>query len=479
MPSILKNKLFIYLAGLAFFFVAFRYYGYFEDAGRYLLQVVHMLHPERFVDDVPFMFGNQDEFTIFSPLIALFFKTLGVNVGGVVAVLGIELLWGVAAITLFVRWFNFFNRPAWALPVFLICIVTLTGKVYGSGAYFPILDHILVARFFSEVFILFGLAFFWARNKYISLVFFFVASLFHPLMGGWGIPLWLFYHYPKVRWLLVTFVVLFPLTCFLRIGKLDFFSDGWLGNTVPFTPTGDDAFLFAGILIFWWTIWKFAKSISVSRFAFAMFGVCLVGVFWQYAGVALRHQLLVQAQPYRVLWWSFMPMFPISIVCLREWFDSESVIATEINKFRKKSRIIFTVELLLLVFSAVLSNIVQMGLEQNVGNVGLALVLQNAPAKFVFIHKILFCFLGLVSLAERKFWIASIFGLSLFNDYLTVLPVFGIFFYLIPNVNLWIKKILIAFLVPYSLVEFLSSLQASPLLDSPLETSALFVIVFA
>ena len=166
MSSILKNKFFVYLVGLAFFFMAFRYYGYFEDAGRYLLQVVHMLHPGRFADDVPFMFGNQDEFTIFSPLIALFFKALGVNIGGIVALLGIELLWGVAAITLFARWFKFFNRPAWTLPAFFACLVTLTGRMYGSGAYFPIFDHILVARFFAEVFILFGLAFFWARNKY-------------------------------------------------------------------------------------------------------------------------------------------------------------------------------------------------------------------------------------------------------------------------------------------------------------------------
>lgn len=478
MSSILKNKFFIYLAGLAFFFVAFRYYGYFEDAGRYLLQVVHMLHPERFVDDVPFMFGNQDEFTIFSPLIALFFKAFGVNIGGMVALLGIELLWGVAAITLFIQWFKFFNRPAWALPAFFACIVTLTDKIYGSGAYFPILDHILVARFFAEVLILFGLAFFWTRNKYISLIFFFVASLFHPLMGGWGIPLWLFYHYSKVRWLLAAFVVLFPLTRFLHIGRLDCFSDGWLGNAMPFTPTGGDALLYSSILIFWWIVWKLAKTISVSRFGFAMFGICLVGVFWQYAGVALRHQLLIQAQPYRVLWWSFIPMFPVSIVCLREWFEGESVITTGINKFCKKNRIVFAFGLLFLISSAILSNIVQMGLEQNVGNIDLALVLQNVPAKLLLAHKMLFCLFVLICLAERKFWLASVFGLSLFNDCLTLFPIFGIVFYLIPDMNSVMKKVLVAFLASFSLIEFLSSLQTSPLLDSPLETSVLFVIVF-
>ena len=478
MSSILKNKFLIYLAGFAFFFVAFRYYGYFEDAGRYLLQVVHMLHPDRFVDDVPFMFGNQDEFTIFSPLIALFFKAFGVNIGGIVAVLGIELLWGVAAITLFVRWLEFLNRPTWAMPAFLACIVTLADKSYGSGAYFPILDHILVARVYSEVFILFGLAFFWARNKYISLILFFIASLFHPLMGGWGIPLWLFYHYPKVRWMLAIFVVFFPLTCFLHVGRLDCFSNGWLGNAMPFTPTGSDALLYSSIFIFWWVVWKFAKSISVSRFAFAMFVICLIGIFWQYAGVVLRHQLLVQAQPYRVLWWSFIPMFPISIVCLREWFEGESVIAAGINRFHKIIKIVFAAGLLLLISSAFLDNIIQMGLEQNVGNVDLALTLQNVPAKLVVVHKILCCVLLLACLAERKFWLSSAFGLSLFNDYLTLLPIFGIVFYLIPDMNSVMKKVLMAFLLSFSLVEFLSSLQASPLLDASLETAVCFMIIF-
>ena len=159
MLSLLKNKWFVYVAGLAFFFVVFRYYGYFEDAGRYLLQVVHFLYPERFVDDVPFMYGNQDNFTVFSPLLVVFFKVFGVNRGGMVAVLLLELFWGVSAITLFIRWTRQWGRPAWALPAFVACLVVLTNKSYGCAAYFPIIDHILVARFAAEGFVLLGLAF--------------------------------------------------------------------------------------------------------------------------------------------------------------------------------------------------------------------------------------------------------------------------------------------------------------------------------
>ena len=184
MLALLKNKWFIYGAGLAFFFVLFRYCGYFEDAGRYLLQAVHSLYPERFVDDVPFMYGNQDSFTVFSPLLLVFFRIWGVNHGGMVAVLLLEFFWGVAAITLFVRWFKQWGKLEWALPCFIACLVVLTNKIYGSGDYFLIIDHILVARFAAEGFILLGLAFLWSKNRYVSLVMFLLASALNPLMGG-------------------------------------------------------------------------------------------------------------------------------------------------------------------------------------------------------------------------------------------------------------------------------------------------------
>ena len=238
MLSLLKNKWFVYIAGLAFFFPLFRYYGYFEDAGRYLLQVVHFLYPERFVDDVSFMYGNQDNFTVFSPLLVVFFKVFGVNHGGMVAVLLLELFWGVSAITLFIRWTRQWGRPAWALPAFVACLVVLTNKAYGCAAYFPIIDHILVARFAAEGFVLLGLAFFWSKNRYVSLVMFLLASVLHPLMGGWGIPLWILYHFPKVRWPLTVAVLLAPLSGFLHLGRLDFFSEGWLGGTLALYPYG-------------------------------------------------------------------------------------------------------------------------------------------------------------------------------------------------------------------------------------------------
>lgn len=477
MRSLLEKKWFVYTAGLAFFFVLFRYYGYFEDAGRYLLQVVHFLHPERFLNDVPFMFGNQDDFTVFSPLLVVFFKLFGVNHGGMVAVLLIELLWGLAAITLFVRWTGRWNYPTWALPSFVACLVVLTNKQYGSGAYFPIIDHILVARFAAEVFILLGLAFLWSKNRYVSLAMFLLASILHPLMGGWGIPLWLLYHYPRFRLPVTVVALLAPLTGFLHIWRLDFYPEDWFGKYIPFTPTGEDAVIYAGLLVFWWCAWKFCRNIDVSRFAAVVFVLSLVGVFWQYAGIGLRHQLLVQAQPYRVLWWGFVPMIPVAALCLWETFREPSRLSNWLSDRRKLVRSVFGLTLTFFVISAFLENLVQLALEQNVGNMKIALCLMDLPLYLLPAHKMFLCVLALICLAERRFWLAIAFGLSLFNGCFTILPMVAIVFYLFPSIEDRLKSLLVSLAVFISFVEYLSALQASPLLDSGTQNVVFFLFV--
>ena len=478
MIDLLKKKWFVYAAGLAFLFVLFRYYGYFEDAGRYLLQVVHFLHPERFANDVPFMFGNQDSFTVFSPLLVVFFKIFGVNHGGMVAVFLLELLWGIAAITLFVRWTRQWGCSAWALPSFMACLVVLTNKTYGCGAYFPIIDHILVARFAAEIFILLGLAFFWSKNRFVSIVMFLLAAVLHPLMGGWGIPLWLLYHYPKMRWPVGVVAALAPLTAFLHVGRLDFYPTDWCPGRLPFTPTGDDALFFAAVLVFWWLVWKFSQNLFMSKLAAVFFWISLIGIFWQYAGILMRHQLLVQAQPYRVLWLGFVPMLPMGVLCI--WENRAYLSRRSLWLLSRKSliRAVFGMALAFFVVSAFLGNMVQLTLEQGIGDMETARSLMDLPTRLLPVHKIILCVLSLICLVERKYWLAISFGLSLFNGSLAILPMIAIAFYLVPSIEGRLKNVLVTVAIVVSFVEYLSGLQASPLLGSGAQSSLFLVILF-
>ena len=370
------------------------------------------------------------------------------------------------------------GHPTWALPAFVACLVLLTNKQYGSGAYFPIIDHILVARFAAEVFILLGLAFLWSRNRYVSLAMFLLASVLHPLMGGWGIPLWLLLHYPVLRLPMAIVVVLAPLTGFLHVGRLDFFPNDWFGERLPLTPTGEDAIFYAGILVFWWVVWKFCKNFAVSRFASAIFWLSLFGIFWLYAGIFMRHELLVQAQPYRVLWLGFVPMVPVSVLCLWDFFCKPTAISLWLKAKPKLVFAIFVFALVFLVASVFLHNMVQLAMEQDVGNVDIARSLMDLPAMLAPAHKVVLGALALICLAECRYGLAIAFGLSLFNGDLAILPIIAIMLYLFPSIEGVFKDFLIVAAVVISLAEYLSGLQASPLLGPGVQSSAFLGVEF-
>lgn len=478
MKVLLNNKLYVYVAGMALFFCAFRYYGYFEDAGRYLLQVIHFLYPERFVDDVPFMFGNQDEFTIFSPLMSVFLKLFGVNYGGMVAVFLMDFFWGLAALALFIKWLEQWNASIWSLPLFAICIISLTNKLYGSGAYFPIIDHIFVARFVSEIFILYGLAFFWAQNKFISLGLFLIASLFHPLMGGWGVPLWLFYHFPKTRYILSLLALLLPLTGFLHVGRFDFYTEGWLDGCIPYVPNVEDSVFFACLLLFWFAVKKISKKTYVRRFAASVFLLYLIGIYWQYAGTGLQHELLVQIQPYRVLWIGFVPMFPLSFLVFKDFVDRKNAIMKWFQKKQKLVKLLSAIASLLFVVLLMLENVAQLGLEHDLGNIWIALDLKSALVHFTWLRNVLLAVLGVICFFGKKEKLSIVFILSFFNEWMSIYPLLGIIFYWFPQKQNPLKAGLIAVAAACLVVEFFSSLQNSPLLGNALESSMFLVLIF-
>jgi len=478
MIALLEKKWFIYIAGLAFFFVLFRYYGYYEDAGRYLLQAIHFLYPERFVDDVPFMFGNQDNFTIFSPFLALFFKIFGVNHGGIAAYLLIAILWGLSAITLFIRWTRQWGYPAWALPTFIACLVTLTNRGYGSGEYFGIFDLFLVARFAAQALVLCGLAFLWSKNRYVSLVSFMGAFALHPLIGGWGLPLWFLYHYPKLQQPLTVAVLLAPLTGFLHIGRFDFFPNDWYSTTLPFTPTGEDALVYAEILVFWWVAWKFCKNFAVSRLASVFFWLSLAGIFWQYAGIILRHELLVQVQPYRALWISFVPMFPVAALCLRNFFHNSSPLTLWFDSKPKFVRGVFILALLLLVLSGVIDNFVKLSLEQGLGSMESFFFFANLPLDLHSLRKVILGVLALICLVEHRYWPAIAFGFSAFNGFFTILPITVCLFLLFPSIKGLLRKLLLAFTLVFSFAEYLLIIPVSPFSGPGIQSSIFLVTMF-
>lgn len=498
-----KCQWMLFLLGMSLFFSVIRYCGYDDDAALYLLQAIHYLQPERFVNDVPFMFGNQDSFSIVSPIVAIFFNIFGVNAGGMVATFLLQFSWCIFALLFIKKWSRNFGCTNWFLPIFVILVFVLFDKSYDYGNFCdftPVIEPYLVARLFSQVFSLAALAFVFSKNKYISLALFFVATLMHPLVGGWGIPLWLFIYFPKVRIPIIVVSLLAPLSGFLHIGRFDFYTKDWLSGNMYYTPTWNDSLVYASFGAFWFIMYRKIRNAQLSRFSLSMFLVLCIGVYFHYIGCYVEHVLLYQAQCMRVLWLCIIPVIPVFAFYLRERLsegDSLTIrdcavvyiavsalaqsqwlillvlvigcilvpcklFAREVKLNPTIVKAIFGLSFLFLIVNAALGNFVQIALEQGMGNAGWAVRLINFPEYLFPMAKFLLVLLMLICFAQRKYWLAFAFALSFCDKALVSLPLFAIVFFLCPSMSSLLKKLLLAFAITLSFIEMLTSLDGSP-----------------
>ena len=79
--ALLKNKWLPFVLGLPLFFCLHHYEGIICDARLYLLQVINRWYPERFINDPPFMFGNQDSYGIFSVIYGFIVQHFHIDTG--------------------------------------------------------------------------------------------------------------------------------------------------------------------------------------------------------------------------------------------------------------------------------------------------------------------------------------------------------------------------------------------------------------
>ena len=523
-------KRYIYILGLPFFFTIVHYKGFDKDAAIYLLQVMNYLQPERFVNDVPFMFGNQDSFTFFSPIIALVFKTLGVNNGGMVATFFMLLALGASFIALVCKWTRLFNAENWRVPIVFAVFILLAEKKYGSGSfYLPLFEPYLVARVLSEVLMVGGLVFFFDKNRYASLVFFVLASLMHPLMGGWALLLWSLYHFPKARIPVLVLAVLAPLSGFLHMGRLDFYPDDW--RPLYISPIWEEFVIYFGNLAFWLAMYRHFKGNLLSKFSISLFWVSLIGFYLQFAGSYTEHLLLYQAQPFRVQLLCLIPVIPVFAMFVRnilkeernlefrdyagivlglcsiagfQWLERSVVagglwivmqvaclvlIYTPVGKYGCVKlpgiwiKLLFPLSLFFLLASSIANNYFKLAIEQGVGNVGLVVSLADLPDYLSVVEMLLLLSLTYVCVIQKKYWFALLFAVSFCDGNLKILPVVGLILCLVPNLGHMTRNILLSFAFSFSFFEIWNSLyrfnstEKLPLEGSPLVSVGLFLIL--
>lgn len=160
---------------LALWLILRPFQGIWHDGRLYALQALQHLAPSAFSRDLFFVYGSQDQYSLFSVLYAAAISFWGLTQGTMV-LYGLGLgLWFLAA------WALTRALPAKAAVLALVLIVSLLGS-YGSHGVFSYGEGFLTARLYAEALSLAGLAAWLAGRKTLGGLAFAVACVMHPLM---------------------------------------------------------------------------------------------------------------------------------------------------------------------------------------------------------------------------------------------------------------------------------------------------------
>ncbi len=273
------------------FFLIHPYQGISGDAALYLKNAIYGISPERFAGDLFFVGTSQDAFSLFSYLYRPLVLLLGsYNAAFFLATVSIGL-WIFACLFLIRRW------TANVFPVF----VFFAAIEYSYGQWARIGEYLCTARTIAEALAILGFAFLSRRKRWKSLVFFLLGTLFHPLMAGWGLPVWLFFFYPKTIVPIGILSLLFPLTGFLDVSLFATYDSVWAASITEFYPKAwDVAWLVVLVAIFVLAHRIFFQG--ERRFFRSFFLVLAIAVYWDFAGIAFKNVFLVVTQPWRIKW---------------------------------------------------------------------------------------------------------------------------------------------------------------------------------
>lgn len=174
MPILLGRLALLSLA-LALWLIARPFQGIWHDGRLYALQALQHLNPSVFSRDLFFLYGSQDQYSLFSSLYAAAISLWGLSQGTMV-LQGLGLgMWLLAA------WMLTRVLPSKPAMLALLLIASLGGH-YGSHGVFSYGESFLTARLYAEALSLAGLAAWLTGRTKLGGGAFAVACVIHPLM---------------------------------------------------------------------------------------------------------------------------------------------------------------------------------------------------------------------------------------------------------------------------------------------------------
>lgn len=280
-----------------------------HDSLLYAADALHRLAPGSFTRDPFFAGQTQGRYSIFGALYAQLITLVGLPLAAWLFSLAGRLLWLFALLRLVRRLWP--HSPHWPL---LGVLALLLPRHYDSGGFFSYAEPLATARCWAEAMVLTALGFQAGGQRVLAWAAMGLAAILHPLMALPGVLLLCLLQPPRLRaGLLVTGLGLLGLGAWLGLqplaGLLQVFDDAWwqivihrVSYLLPWS-WGEDAWLrvllWACVLLY---SWRSDASATIRHLAGSLAVALALGLaIWMLAAWS-RNVLLMQLQPWRVLW---------------------------------------------------------------------------------------------------------------------------------------------------------------------------------
>lgn len=282
------------------------YVGVTHDARLYSLQALNHLRPDLYGSDIFLRYGSQDDYTFFTPLYAATISWLGVERAA-------ALLTFVSQ-TVFLAAAAFLARKLMPAKLILVALglLLLLPNHYGSQRVFSYLGGFLTPRLLAEGLTLFAIAS-WLGKRYLaSAALLLCAMLTHPIMGLSGLVLVATISFPWRRYWPLALLALSAAALLALVGAIPAhwrIDDEWLRivldhaeylmlGTWSLDDWGRVAIVAATLTIAALSLRNDPRRLSIGM----LFSGCGLMLLALIGGDLLHVSIVVQAQPWRVLW---------------------------------------------------------------------------------------------------------------------------------------------------------------------------------
>ncbi len=165
------------------------------------------------------------------------------------------------------------------------------------------------------------------------MLFFILGTLIHPITAGWCLPLWCCFCYPKMRFPVLVFSILFPLTIFIGREPWAVCPKEWIEISFGkgFGELLKNMFLYQGFFIM--VAAKLKCPLVMKKFLYSFCIVLGIAIYWYVIELSFHHVFLHQVQIFRIQWVCQMLAVFVSI-----W----QVARIYLTKFHKKNALNFS-----------------------------------------------------------------------------------------------------------------------------------------